>query len=458
MDASIVYAKNTVKMKYDIIPNDVVEIVKKDILDTLGITVAGSSVSGGIEVLELIQEWGGKEESTIIVFGQKVPSPYAALVNGTMAQSLDYGDAYETAMLHVGVVCIPAAFAAAERVGKVSGKDFITAVTSGAEMVCRLGEASKRNPEELGWIFTHLYGIFGAVIAAGKLLKLDEAQMVNALGIAYSQAAGNFQCIVDGALSKRLQAGFAANGGLVSALMASKGLTGARNSFEGEQGLFQVYNRGDYNPEILVADLGKRFLITNLSFKPYPCCRSVHTTIDAAVKLATDYDIIADDIEEIILHCGEAARPLCEPLEVKQKPRSFVDAQFSIPWGAATALVKRKFSMEDITPQAITNPVVLQVASKVKYEADMEMDNRGTTPARVELKMKNTNATYSRQEDIAKGHPAKPMLWDELCEKFRDCARHGAKPLAQDSVEKAINLIGNLEKVEDVRQVIQLLK
>jgi 2-methylcitrate dehydratase PrpD len=457
MDASIVLARNIVQVNYDDIPGEAIEAAKRDILDTLGVAVAGSNAPGGREIMGLVREWGGKEESTVIMHSQRVPSPYAALVNGTMAHALDFEDSHEGVVLHAGVSVIPAAFAVAERVGKVSGKELLTAVTSGVDVVCRLGEASNQSPSIIGWHYTSLYGIFGAAAAAGKLLELDEQQMVNAFGIAYSQAAGNFQCVIDGALSKRLQAGFAASGGLTSSLMASRGLTGARNTLEGEKGLYQVYHHGDYNPKRLTAGLGKHFAIVDLSFKPYPCCRNCHPFIDATLALAAEHNLAADNVEEISIRCGEVARLLCEPLDIKQKPRVLVDAQFSIPWAVATALVKRKVALEDFTPEAITNPVVLRVASKVKAEVEPQMETRGTSPALVEIKMKDSSVIYSKREDIAKGNPKKPMSWGELCHKFSDCARHGAKPVSQDSVEKAISLLADLEKVEDVGEIIRLL-
>jgi 2-methylcitrate dehydratase PrpD len=457
MDASIILAKNIVRINYDDIPSQAIEAAKKDILDTLGVAVAGSSVPGGKEIMGFVRAWGRKEESTVIMQSHRAPCCYAALVNGTMAHALDFDDAYESAILHAGVTVIPAAFAVAERIGKVTGKDFIAAVTSGIDTVCRLGDASNKNPSELGFMYTSLYGIFGAAAAAGKLLGLDERQMVNAFGIAYSQAAGNFQCIIDGALSKRLQAGFATSAGLISALMAGEGLTGSKDSFEGEKGLYPLYNQGDYNPKHLTAELGKHFAAVDLTFKPYPCCRNCHPFIDATLALAVEHDIVADNVGEISVRCGEVAISLCEPIDVKRKPRVLVDAQFSIPWVVATTLVKRKVTLEDFTPEAITNPEVLQVASKVNAEVDPQMETRGTSPALVEIRMKDTNVTHSRREDIAKGHPQKPMSWGELCDKFNDCARHGAKPMPQDNIEKVISLLTDLEKVEDVSEIIRLL-
>jgi 2-methylcitrate dehydratase PrpD len=458
VDGSTILAKYVTGVTYDDLPPEVVEATKRDILDTLGVAIAGSSVAGGKEITELVREWQGKGESTLIMQGISAPAPFAALVNGTMAHALDFDDAYERAILHAGVSSVPAAFAVSERIGAVSGKALITAVTLGTDVCCRLGDASKIDPSEVGFMYTSVYGFFGAAAAASKLLNLSEEQMLNAFGIAYAQASGNFQAVVDGALTKRMQAGFASSGGLMSALMASKGLTGAKDSLEGQKGLFSTYLQGRYDPDALTVDLGRRFAVVDLSFKPYPCCRSTHPAIDATLALAKDNHITPEDVDEISVCTGEAARLVCEPLEVKQNPRVFVDAQFSIPWMVATALVKRKVSIEDVTPKAITNKKVLALASKVKPEIDNRMGSgRGTPPAEVRIKMKNTDKVYILREGFPKGHPSKPMNWGELCDKFRDCASHGAKPLSRDSIQKVIKMITGLERVKDVGEIMKLL-
>lgn len=457
MDASIILAQHIVKTNYRDIPPAAVEAAKNDIIDILGVAVAGSRQAGCREIMELVGDWRGKEESTVIMYNTKVPSPFAALVNGTMAHALDYDDAHEGIILHAGVAVVPAAFAIAERIGKITGKAFLTAVNLGIDILCRLGEASNKNPAELGFMYTSLYGIFGAAVTAGKLLALSEKQMVNAIGIAYSQAAGNFQCVIDGALTKRLQAGFAAMGGVTSALMASKGLTGASNSLEGEKGLFQVYHRGDYNPTRLTENLGKHFAVVDLSFKPYPCCRNCHPFIDATLELVLENHINIDDIKEINTRCSEVARLLCEPPEVKQRPRGVVDAQFSIPWVIASALVKGKVSLENFTQDAILDESVIRMASRIKADVDPLMEARTTTPAVVEMKMKGTERIYSKRIDIAKGHPDKPMSWNEIYEKFNDCVAHGIRPISLEKIKNLLSILRDLEDVEDVSQVITML-
>ncbi|MBN1849925.1 MAG: MmgE/PrpD family protein [Deltaproteobacteria bacterium] len=456
MDASYRLAKNLVKLGYHDLPAETIEIAKKDILDTLGVAIAGSSESGGKELMTLVGEWGGKEESTVIMFGMKVPAPFAALVNGTTAHSLDYDDVILSTG-HVGVSIIPAAFSIAERKGNVNGKDLITAVVLGIDVECRLGEASKPLALGPGWLYTPLYGVFGAASVAGKLLNLDEDQMVNAFGIAYSHAAGTRQPIVDGALSKRMAAGLASQAGVFSALAASKGITGAKNCFEGKFGLFNVYHRGEYDNKTLLADLGKYFPIVNLGFKVFPACSATETAIEATLALVKEHKIRPEDVEQIIVHASEYSRNVCEPLEIKQNPRVTVDAQFSIPWVVATALMKGKVTIENFTAEAIKDPIILDVARKVIPRVDAEVRGKDIFPAIVEIKMKASDTVYSRREDVATGHPDKPLSWDDLASKFRDCATHGRKPLPDQKIEYIIQAIHELGNVDDVAEIIGLM-
>ncbi len=407
---------------------------------------------------DLVREWGGRPESTVLLGALRAPAPQAALINATMAHAMDFDDAYEPAVLHAGVCTVPAGLATAERVGHVSGKDLIAAVAGGIDVACRLGDASNVDPSDIGFMYTSLYGVFGAAATAGKLLGLTREQLVNAFGIAYAQAAGNFQAVVDGALTKRMQAGFAASAGVMSALLAARGLTGAKESLEGRKGLFPVYLRGDYDPDALSLDLGKEFRVERLSYKPYPACRATHAAIDAALWLAHEKDIRAEAVEAVSVRTGEMARLLCEPLEAKQRPRVFVDAQFSIPWTVATAFVKHRVAIDDVSPEAITNEKVLAVASRVTPEVDDAIGSgRGTPPAEVKVKLRGSDALYVRKVDVPRGHPDNPMTWDELCDKFRDCAHHGARSLPGETVERLIALVAGLEKVKDVGEIAGLI-
>ena len=193
MDASYLFAENFVKTQYEDLSEGVVEATKKEILDLLGVAVGGSSEPGAKELLEIVLDWGGKEESSIIGSGIKVPAPNAAHVNATMAHALDYDDVHESAVMHPGIAIIPTCMSIAERKGSLSGREFITSTALGVDMMCRLALATTpgESPIKTGWHLTTLFGFLGAAATAGKVMGFDAERMVNAIGIAYHQCRSN---------------------------------------------------------------------------------------------------------------------------------------------------------------------------------------------------------------------------------------------------------------------------
>jgi 2-methylcitrate dehydratase PrpD len=461
MDATYEFAQNFVNTTFDDLPMEVVEITKKEVLDTLAVAAAGFGQPGPKELMEMVQEWGGKEEATVIGCGQKVPAPNAAQVNATLTHTRDYDDVHEQAVMHPGVVTIPPAMAMAELKGGLNGKEFITAVALGVDMICRLGLGTRPgvSPIQTGWHFTALYGYPTAALTAGKVLGLDEEQMVNAFGIAYHQCSGNGQCTVDGALTKRMGPGFSVRGGVTAALLAQRGVTGAKNCLEGECGLFKVYHHGEYDRQILTHDLGTFFEGINVSIKPYPCCRGVHPAIDAALAIKGKHDINPKEIKEILFATGAANyKLLCTPFEAKVHPRNPVDAQFSIPWGIATVFTKGRVTMGDYTPEAIKDKDVLELTGKLKAEVDHSLDNpRGIEPARIKVLMNNGD-TFTEQVQFALGTPNRPISFDDCVKKFEDIVSFTGGWMKEENVKKAIGFVADLEKKQNVIDLIGFFK
>ncbi len=456
MDIAFTLARHIADLGFDQLPQAAVDATKKDILDILGTMVAGSNAPGVIELAQLVGEWGGKPESTVVAFDRKVPSPFAALVNAAMGHALDFDDGHDEAVLHAATTVVPAAFAIAQRIGEVDGKAFITAVAAGIDLACRMGLASKKTLKQSGWVYTAIYGFFASAAAAGKLLGLDQDQMTHALGIAYSQTAGNFQSIADAALTKRLQPGFAAKGGLLSALLAEKGVSGIRNSMEGKWGLYSLYQQGDYNIQALTSGLGSRFEVANIGFKAYPSCGYTHNPIEATLALVLENDIKPDDVRKINVFVGENAAELCTPLHRKRRPETVPDSQWSIPYTVAAALVKRKIGISDFTPRAIKDAAVLRMAAKVNPKILPELTRRQVEPAIVEITT-HDEKVYTRRVEQRKGSVDNPMTLNELVAKFRDCLSNGRKAIPKQHIEGVIRLVGRLEQVDDVGLIIEML-
>src|SRR5450432_2843081 len=292
-DFAAVLARFACKLAIGDMPATAIAAAKTNIFDTLACAAAGSGARGVADARELALEWGGAPQATILAFGDKIPAHHAAWVNATMAHARDYDDTHDAAVLHAGVSVVPAALAAAEWRGGVRGSDFITAVAAGLETIFRLGVATQIGIIESGFMYTALFGHFAATVAAGRVAGLDATQMVNALGIVYSQVAGNHQVTRDGALTKRMQPGFAAQAALVSVQLAQRGVRGAQATFEGVDGFLRVYLRDRCDGDVLRAWLGTRYEFVDLSYKPYPCCRFNHTAIDAAISLRASAGISA---------------------------------------------------------------------------------------------------------------------------------------------------------------------
>jgi len=442
---------------YDDLSEPVVEATKKLIIDSLAVGLAGSGELGVRPLVDLLREHGGKMESTVWLYGLKIPAIHAAQVNAVMIHALDYDDTHDQALLHTGAVTVPVAFAVAERQGGVTGRDLITAVALGADLAARLCLANTVSVFERGWHYTTLHGNFSAAAVGGKLLKQPPEDMVSAFGLAYHQACGNLQGLNDGVLAKRMGPGFSCRNGTAAVLMAQQGISGARNVLQGRNGLFNVYHRGDYHPEVLMSELGRRFEVTNLSYKPYPCCRENHPSIDAALALKKEHCLQANEIEEVVANLSKATKELlCEPLDAKRNPLSTVDAQFSIPWTVSSALVKGRVGIDNFTKTAICDGSVLDVANRVTPRVDPKLERMGVAPARLEIRMKDGREMV-RQVEYAFGSPENPMDMHATIAKFTDCAAHAVKPFSEEQLQKLLGMLLHMEDVEDVDSITRLL-
>lgn len=459
MDAAVAFARHFAAARFEDLPDDVVQITRQQILDILGVAVAGFGQPGAAQVLELAEEWGGAPEASVIGRRTKLPAPHAAQVNATFAHSRDYDDVHERAVMHPGIVSVIPALAVAERRGGLSGKELIVAVALGTDLICRLGLGTRPgvSPIQTGWHFTSLYGYPTAALVAGRALGLDEEQLVNAFGIAYHQSSGNGQCVIDGTLAKRLGPGFAVRGGMTAALLAARGVTGARNSLEGPNGLYAVYHRGEYDREALVGELGRRYEGSNVTLKPYPCCRGVHASIDAALEIATRHPIDPARVREVVITTGEANHKLlCTPFEPKVRPRNPVDTQFSIPWGVAIALLEGRVSMEHFTEKAMVRPETLALTAKIRAEADPALSSpRGVEPARVAVVL-DDGTRYDAQVDLARGSPGQPMTFADCARKFLDCIDFSGHWMRAGRANAAVELVTGLERLDDVRELSAL--
>ena len=445
MDIVTELIKNIVNTQFDDLPHDVIEEEKKLILDSLGVTIAGSSAPGCMESVDLIREWGGKPEATIIAYGGKVASPWAAFANSTMMHALDFDDTLDESALHAHVSVLPTALAMAELRGGVTGKELINAVVLGVDLVCRLGLATRR---PLSWIRTSTCGSFGSAATAAKVLNFDNEKMLRALGIVYSQTSGNAQCLIDGGLVKRMQPAFSAQAGVVSALLALKGITGAKDVLEGSYGFFNLYEGGDYNREKILTGLGKQFEGSKLSMKPYPSCRMTHASIDAALAIKKENGLDPLEIKEIVIYVSKMVYDMVgSPFMIRKSPQ--VDAQFSIPYSVAAGLLRGDIFLKDFEEVFIRDPEVLKLAEKVKVIMDPALQERDMGIAT--FVVKTDQGVYEKKVNKVKGSPLNPMSMDECVEKFKKCFAYTQKPISQTKLDDILNELVNFERIKDIK-------
>ena len=454
-DPALTLARHVYKTSLSDLPDDALIATKRDILDTLGAALGGSVAPGIAELAGLVKHWGGREESSLLLIGGKAPAPQAALVNATMGHALDFDDTFDRAgNIHPGTSTLAASLAIAEMQGGASGRDFVLAVTLGLDVSCRLALAATI---DRGWHRTAAFGIFGATAAAGKLLQLNVEQIVNAFGIAYSQAAGSRQCIVDGALTKRFQAGQAASGAVLSALLAREGFTGAHRVFAGRFGFFPLYQPDGYNLDAITDELGKIFRGVELSFKPYPSGRPNHAIIDAALDIYHRLDIATADagagIGEVVITLDPRTyTDQLSPEAGKRRPSQVVEAQFSIPFLVAAALVRGRVGIGEVA--GVNDLQVLALSDRVRGAI------REDAPVGwAQITVRRTDGRVDSQETTSPaGSPHKPLSDAQLYAKFRDCAAHAVKCIPEATVDEAIRFIGQLDDAPDATELMRLLR
>ena len=434
-------------IEYEDIPASAIAAAKLQILDCLACGLAGMNAPGVQELIALTRSWGGAGECSVLGHNFALPLPNAAQVNVSIMHARDYDDVHTRGMMHPGIVAVGTALAVADKVGNVSGRDFLAAVAMGTDLICRMGMAVETDqPRSVtGWHFTSIFGFPASAAIAGRLLRLQPPEMLNAFGIAYHQSAGNGQCVLDGALTKRLGPGFAVKGGITAALLAAEGVTGASGWLESEVGLYKQYFRNPCNEQALVSGLRDRFEGTNVAAKPYGCCAVNHPFIDAALQLVRENEFAAEDIEAIQVHHGEGARFMVEPVDAKRSPRNPVDAQFSVPWSVAAALVYGRVSLEHFCETGITDSTICDLSRKITpvYDADMTRLD-GNEDGRVELKLTGGQVLSARCESqINEG--GKHMDFESCVEKFFDCAEFSGLSMSSKQLSETVEFVRKLE-------------
>lgn len=435
---------------------ELLHAAKRAVLDFLGVSLGGAGLPSSQVVKKVIRKLGGPPESTVISETAKASSAYASLANGTMVHGLELDDVHEESSLHPGAVVIPAALAVAEREGADS-ESLALAIVLGYEVTCRVGMAvNPRAHYSRGFHPTSTCGTFGAAVAAGKLLQLEFDELLSAVGIAGSQAAGSLAFLSDGAWTKRLQPGWGAHSGVMAALLAQEGFVGPKTILEGRHGFLESYT--DARDDKKLKDgLGRSFAIAATSMKPYACCRYMHPAIEATIGLVKEHELSPDQIEAIEVGMVKSAVMLVGgEAEAKYAPQSIVDAQFSMPFAAAVSAVRGHAFLDEFSEASLRNEEILSLSKKVKVYHDTELEKAYPKfwPAKVRIRTRSGSLIESRV-DIPKGDPRNPLTDEELAERFSLLAR---KTLDHNRVEAIQKAVWRLEGMENVNELTALLR
>ncbi|HEV7662766.1 MAG TPA: MmgE/PrpD family protein [Chloroflexota bacterium] len=402
---------------------DVQDRTRELVLDLLGVALAGSRQPSSSPVAEASLRLGGAGRASLIGTAGQTSAVFAALANGTAAHAVELDDVTTESSLHPGVAVVPPALALAEELG-ASPAALFEAIVSGYEVTMRVGNAL--NPASAyarGFHPTGVAGVFGATMAAGRLLGLDVEGLIRALGIAGTMASGSLEYLSDGAWTKRLNAGWAGHAGITAASLAQAGFTGPATVFEGRLGVLHAYTDAPF-AERLLADLGDPWQVMRVSIKPYACCRYNHGLIDGVLRLVAEHRLEHSDVDRI--HLGVlsgGALLVADPIEQKRHPQGVVDAQFSAPYAAATALVYGTGGIDAYTPEKLSSPLIASLMERTDCSRDPSLDAvyPRQWPATVSLDLKD-GTTVSTRVEYATGEPENPVTREALIAKFMGLA------------------------------------
>ena len=447
------FAEFCEQLKYEDLSPEVIKRTKLLILDTVGIIIRArhdaESTSSLVSAIEKLEMSNG---SCQVFSDKKTYSPSAAaLLNGTLAHSLDFDDTHAEASLHSSAPILSAALAAAQ-MNKSSGQELITACVVGYEVQIRLGLAGGASAHyKKGFHPSATCGIFGAAAAAGFLMGLTKEQYISAFGIALSQSAGSMQFLTDGAWTKRSHVGQAAQNGLSCAIMAGEGFKGPSKAFEGQWGYLHSY-ASDGNIKKAIDGLGEKFETLNLGVKPYPSCRYSHAAIDGLIELKKELNFSSEDLDDVDIGLSETALNIIGyPLNDKQNPKSIVDGQFSMPFCAAVTVKSGGLQWDDYKNH-LNNSDTLSLCNKIKVSPDKDAEECCPEYMSAKVKVVVKGKKHEKFVKIPKGEPENFMDDAEFISKFQGLTE---PYLSKQRVDQLTDLMLKMDKANNVNSIFE---
>ena len=434
-----VHAANTKNMKLD---SELIHQVKKACLDYLCAAITGSNTKVSRLVYEYFLESEEKGTTNLIGYETGLSKANAAFLNGTSAHCLDMDDGHTGGSVHPGTVVFSTVLALAQHL-KPTFEELAKAIVIGYDVCLRVSSAIHPSSRQRGFHNTSVAGIFGAVAVAGSLYGLQKEEIQNAFGIAGSLTGGIFAFLGTGSEVKRIHPGQAARDGIIAVELTRKGLTGPKAVLEGENGLFQAFADGKVSVERMFKDIGGKYEIMNIYFKLYPCCRHLHSSIDAVYELKTNLQIQPQDINEIRVGVNRIAY-----LHRHKDCQTLLDAQMSLPYALAAAIYHPVLEIKHFNPEK-TKETIGRLAQLVEVYIDEEADRHypAQRAARIAIKLKDGRILTCYVENPL-GEPSKPLTDEKLEQKFiANCS-----PIIGE--ERAAEIVENLRNLEEEIEIL----
>jgi 2-methylcitrate dehydratase PrpD len=453
-------AEFAVEHTYDRLPDEVRTSVRRRTLDTLGIAVAATQLDTSRAVRDYALALGGHAEAHAVGVPEPMPAELAALVNGTLAHSLDYDDTHLPSVLHPSATIVPTALALAEAAGR-DGRETLAAMAAGLEICVRLGmagydeEARNNAYFDRGQHATSLCGTIGGAAAAALLLGLDAGGVMHAMGIAVSMAGGVIEANRTGGTVKRIHCGWAAHAAICAARLAAAGITGPPTALEGRFGFFRAYLDGRYDAAAIDAELGERWEVPEIFFKPYPANHFTHAGIDAALALR-ERGVRPDAVAELDLGVAEpTVRTIGEPIEIKRAPATGYQAQFSGPYTVVAALLGGGglgLGLDDFTDALANDPQRRRHMAKVTVAGRAECSELFPHQFPAVLAARLSDGSVVEEAVMSnRGGPQRPLSDGELELKFADNA---GRLLAESAVGQVQETVMSLDRQPAIARVL----
>jgi len=451
------FARFAAGLKLESVPVEVLEHAKLCLIDAAGIALASTTFDFAHRAASGVALLAGRDLAPagvpVIGMGLSLPVRDAILMNGTLVHGLDFDDTHSGSVVHATASAFPVAFANALARG-ASGAEMLAAYLVAVEVDARIGRLAGGQWQKRGHHPTGMIAAYGAALAAGRLLGLSAGQLVRAQGIVHSMASGNLEFLTDGDWTKRLHPGWAGVCGTTAAALAGSGFLGPRRPYEGRYGVYNLHLGADAGIDAsgLGADLSHEWELLDVAFKPYPACHFNHAFADAALALRGAHDLDPSRIERITCAIHEQqVDVVCEPLAAKRRPRTDYEAQFSLPFVVAAALVRGRFTLGELDAQALSDARILELAGRVDYVHDPASAYPSAFSGALTIRLDDGRELVHR-EDVNRGARANPLSPEDVLEKFFANACLATSPTRAEAIVREIEALetrGDLKRLAE---------